>query len=494
MVPHSFLSARAFVLLAVGAIVAAGCATNPVTGQRQLTLVSEAQEISMGQEAAVEVRDSIGLVDDAAMQSYVSRVGLELASGSERPKLPWAFAVVDDPTPNAFALPGGFIFVTRGLMTLLDSEAELASVLGHEIGHVTARHSVSMISRQQLTQLGLGLGGALFPEIQPVSQALGAGMQLLFLRYGRDAERQADELGFRYARSDGYDVREMADVFAALGRASQLEGQSPLPNWLASHPAPADRIEAARQLVAAAGPQPGTPRQGRTEYLERIDGVVYGENPRNGFFRDRVFYHPDLRFQMTMPAGWQTGNFAKAVVAADPSGTATVSLTLAGDMTPAQATERFFAQNGVESAGSSRETFNGVPAVVSGFRATAEQGGTLQGYAAYLQHRGATYQLLAYATTAAFSRQERALTDTIRSFAPVTSGDVLNIQPQRIDIVRVPRQLTLAAFDKLQPSAIPLETLAVLNQLDGPSASLTSGSLVKRVVGDRREPASPARR
>jgi predicted Zn-dependent protease len=163
-------------------------------------------------------------------------------------------------------------------------------------------------------------------------------------------------------------------------------------------------------------------------------------------------------------------------------------------MTPAQATERFFAQTGVESAGSSRETFNGVPAVVSGFRATAEQGGTLQGYAAYLQHRGTTYQLLAYATSAAFSRQERALTDTIRSFGPVTSGDVLNIQPQRIDIVRVPRQLTLAAFDKLQPSSIPVETLAVLNQLDGPSASLASGSLFKRVVGDRREPATPAKR
>jgi predicted Zn-dependent protease len=487
MVPHSLRSARTFALLAAGVLVA-GCATNPVTGQRQLALISEAQEISMGQEAAVEVRDSIGLVDDAAMQSYVSRVGLELASGSERPKLPWAFAVVDDPTPNAFALPGGFIFVTRGLMTLLDSEAELASVLGHEIGHITARHSVSMISRQQLTQLGLGLGGALFPEIQPMSQALGAGMQLLFL------ERQADELGFRYARNTGYDVREMADVFAALGRASQLEGQSPLPNWLASHPAPADRIEAARQRVAAAGPQPGTPRQGRMEYLERIDGLIYGENPRNGFFRDRVFYHPDLRFQMTMPAGWQTGNFARAVVAADPAGTATISLTLAGDMTPAQATERFFAKTGVESAGSSRETFNGIPAVVSGFRATAEQGGTLQGYAAYLQHRGTTYQLLAYATSAAFSRQERAMTDTIRSFAPVTSGDVLNIQPQRIDIVRVPRQLTLAAFDKLQPSSIPLETLAVLNQLDGPSAPLTSGSLFKRVIGDRREPATPARR
>jgi predicted Zn-dependent protease len=463
----------------------AACAVNPVTGERQLALISEAQEIELGRDAAVEVRESIGLVDDPELQGYVSRIGLGLAAGSERPKLPWAFAVVDDPTPNAFALPGGFIFVTRGLMTLLDSEAELASVLGHEIGHVTARHSVSMISRQQLTSLGLGLGGVLFPDLQPVSQALGAGMQLLFLRYGRDAERQADQLGFRYARGDGYDVTEMDDVFAALARASEIAGQSPLPNWLASHPAPADRIEAVRQLVAEAGQPTGTPRQGRTEYLEQIDDVVYGENPRNGFFRERVFYHPDLRFRLTMPAGWQTGNFARAVVAADPGGAAAIQLTLAGDVSPAQATERFFAQGGVESAGSSRETFNGVPAVVSGFRAAAD-GGTLQGYVAYLQHRGTTYQLLAYAAATAFDRHQRALTDTIQSFGPVTSGDILNIQPQRIDIARVPRALTLSAFNQQQPSAVPIETLALLNQVEGPSATLSAGALVKRVVGDKR--------
>jgi len=339
-----------------------------------------------------------------------------------------------------------------------------------------------MISRQQLTQLGLGLGGVLFPELQPVGQALGAGMQLLFLRYGRDAERQADQLGFRYARADGYDASEMADVFEALGRASALEGQSPLPNWLASHPAPADRIQAAREMVAAAGPQPGTPRLGRTEYLERIDGIVYGENPRNGFFQDRVFYHPDLRFRLTLPAGWQTGNFARAVVAAEPNNTGAIQLSLAGDVSPSEATERFFAQAGIESAGSSRETFNGVPAVVSGFRATANQS-TVQGYAAYLQHRGTTYQLLAFATASAFPQHERTLTDTIRSFAPVTSADVLNVQPQRIDIVQVPRRLTLAAFNQQQPSSIPIQALAVLNQVESPSTTLEGGTLVKRVVG-----------
>ena len=167
------------------AAAVSACATNPVTGERQLALISESQEIAMGREAAQEAEASIGLVDDAGLQTYVKNIGAKLAASSERPALPWTFGVVDDPTPNAFALPGGFIYVTRGMMNLMDSEAELASVLGHEIGHVTARHAVTMISRQQLTQLGLGLGGVLFPDIGPATQALGAGMQLLFLRYGR---------------------------------------------------------------------------------------------------------------------------------------------------------------------------------------------------------------------------------------------------------------------------------------------------------------------
>ena len=147
----------------------AGCAKNPATGQRQLSFISEAQEVQLGRQAAVEAQQSIGLVQNPELQEYVSRIGLALAAKSERPELPWQFQVVDDPSPNAFALPGGFIFVTRGMLTLMTSEAELASVLGHEIGHVTARHSVNQISKQQLAQIGLGLGGILFPTVQELA-------------------------------------------------------------------------------------------------------------------------------------------------------------------------------------------------------------------------------------------------------------------------------------------------------------------------------------
>jgi predicted Zn-dependent protease len=459
-----------------------GCATNPVTGQRQLSLVSESQEIGLGREAARDAEASLGLVDDGGLQAYVKQVGLQMAAKSERPNLPWNFAVVDDPTPNAFALPGGFIYVTRGLMALMDSEAELASVLGHEIGHVTARHSVSMMSRAQLAQLGLGLGSVLLPDLQPAAVAAGAGLELLFLRYGRDAERQADDLGFRYARGQGYDMNEMADVFAALERAATLEKQSPLPTWLASHPAPGQRIAAVKERIAAAGPQQA-PQVARAEYLREIDGLVFGENPRNGFFRESVFFHPDLRFRLNMPAGWQYGNFARAVTASSKDGSAAFQLMLHPDMTPAQATERFLSQQGIESGGSERRSISGFPAVVSRFAAQTE-GGVVQGFVAYLQDGGNTYQLLGFATRAAFPRYQDTLSRTIGSFSRVNDESVLNVRPQRIDIVQLPRGMSLAAFNSQNPSTVPLPTLALLNQVTQPSAPLEAGRSIKRVVRD----------
>ena len=238
------------------------CATNPATGESQLSLISESQEIQMGKQAAQEVRQTLGLVDDGALQAYVQRVGRQLAAASERPDLPWGFHVVDDPTPNAFALPGGFIYITRGMMNLLTSEAELASILGHEIAHVTARHAVNQISKQQLTQLSLGLGGIFFPTVQELSPLIGTGLNLLFLKYSRDDERQADEIGFGYVLEEGYRASEFADVFATLQRAGD-ELASALPSWLSTHPAPEERVETAearaarpRKLAAESGARP----------------------------------------------------------------------------------------------------------------------------------------------------------------------------------------------------------------------------------------------
>ncbi|MBW3630919.1 MAG: M48 family metalloprotease [Gemmatimonadetes bacterium] len=457
------------------------CATNPVTGRRQLALVSESQEIQMGQQAAQEVRTSIGLVENPALQAYVQRIGAALAARSERPTLPWSFQVVDDATPNAFALPGGPIFVTRGLLALMDSEAELASVLGHEIGHVTARHSVSQISRAQLAQIGLVLGQVLVPQTQALGGVAESGVGLLFLKYGRDAERQADDLGFKYALTDGYDVREMADVFEALQRASaDKQEQGRLPGWLATHPGEPERIQAVAERVAALT-TPVPTRTGATEFLNSIDNLVYGENPRAGFFRGSTFYHPDLQFRIDFPQGWQTQNLPQAVVAGSPRQDGVMQLTLANGGAQAAA-QQFLGQQGIQPLQTSRQNIQGLPAVVSYFQAQIQQG-QIRGLAGFIEHAGRTYQVLSYAPAPSFGAYDQEFQRALGSFRRLTDPQILGMQPNRIDVVRLPQPMTLVEFNRRNPSVVPIEEIALLNQIENVGAQLPAGTLVKRVIG-----------
>ena len=183
------------------AVTLGACATNPVTGKRELSLLSEAQEIQIGQAQDAQVRKEMGVYADRELQQYVSDIGLRLAQMSERPTLPWHFTVVDVPAINAFALPGGYIYITRGIMPFLDNEAQLAGVIGHEIGHVTARHAAQQYSRSTGAELGLILGSILAPQTRPLAQLGQSGLGVLFLKYGRDDEVQADGLGVTYGSS-----------------------------------------------------------------------------------------------------------------------------------------------------------------------------------------------------------------------------------------------------------------------------------------------------
>lgn len=465
----------------LGTALLAGCAVNPVTGETQLSLVSESQEIEIGRQGAAQAAQQIGLVDDEALQQYVQGIGERLARDSERPGLPWTFRVLDDPTPNAFAFPGGYVFVTRGMLALMDNEAELATVIGHEIGHVTAKHSVTQISRAQLAQVGLGLGSILVPELQQYGELAGAGLQLLFLKYGRDAERQADDLGFRYARTHAYDVRQMPDVFASLARISEAEGASRLPAWASTHPAPEERIERIRAELAGLPPDSLGGSLRRAAYMQRIDGLVYGENPRAGYFQGGLFLHPDLRFQLRFPEGWQTQNMAQAVAAGSPRQDALIQLTLAEGGDAQNAARAFLSQQGVAPGRTFRDAVNGLPAVGSTFQAQTQQG-VVQGLAAWVEYGGRTYQIVSFTPASRFGSYERLFSQVVGSFAPLTDPQALAVQPDRIDVVEVDRRMTLAEFASRYPSAVPAEELAILNQVEGPNAVIEPGARVKRIV------------
>src|SRR5256712_151240 len=289
--------------LTVLATLAAACASNPATGSRQLMLVSESQEIALGRDYDQQVAASIGIYPDSELQRYIQQFGARLAASSERPNLPWSFRVVDDPVVNAFALPGGFIYVTRGILAHLNSEAELAGVVGHEIGHVTARHSANQMTKQQLAQVGLVVGTIASPEFGRYSGLAGQALGVLFLKYSRDNERQADDLGLRYMRRVNYDPREMPHVFEMLARVSQAQGGGRVPEWLATHPDPENRRGRIEQEIAALPQNFTGVAVNRDIYLRRLDGLVYGSNPREGYFKENQFFHPQLRFRMTFPAG-----------------------------------------------------------------------------------------------------------------------------------------------------------------------------------------------
>jgi predicted Zn-dependent protease len=462
-------------------VLLASCAINPVSGERELALISESQEIQIGREVAVQAEQQFGLVDNAELQAYVHRLGIQLAKASERPELPWAFKVVDDPTPNAFAAPGGFIFVTRGLLALMRNEAELVSVLGHEIGHVTARHSVAMMSRSQLAQLGLGIGAMLSPEIAQFGDLAAGGLQLLFLSYSRDAERQADDLGYRYALEQDYDVREMVNVFAALEQSATLAGQSPVPNWLASHPYAGERIARINTQLATLPPATPPRRIGEDDFLTRIDGLVYGVNPRDGYFEANRFIHPELAFRIDFPQGWRMQNLTQAVVAASPKEDALMQLMLVPG-TLNEAAEAFFTQQGLTAGRVGSQEVNGLPAIVGAFEAQTQQA-KLGGVATFVSLEERTYRILAYTPVQQQGTYDRTFRASMSTFARLTDPKALARQPQRLAIVRVPRAMTLAEFNQAYPSAIPMEELALINHLEGPQAVMPAGFRAKRIVG-----------
>lgn len=459
----------------------AACATNPATGESQLSLISESQEIAMGRDAAAQVDATVGLYPDSALQAYVQRVGARLAATSERPNLPWRFRVVDDPAVNAFALPGGFIYVTRGILADLNNEAQLASVIGHEIGHVTARHSVNQASKAELAQLGLAVGVIVKPELQRYAGLAQTGLSLLFLKFSRDDESQADQLGLRYMRRAGYDPREMPGVFTLLDRVSRASGGGQVPEWLETHPDPEHRYETISAAVAAIPRDSLGTTVDRAAYLHTIDGIVYGTDPREGYFEGTEFVDPALAFQFLFPADWKTANQRDAVVGASPAGDAALEIRVAAEPSAAEAAQAFFAQGGVTGAAPGSMSLDGTSATGGEFVATTQDGTSLHGLAVFVAHHGVVLRILGVTTTGSWAGYAGSLRQAISSFQSVTDPAILHVQPARLQVRVVDRAMTLAQFAQRYPATVPLNELALINQAQ-PETRYAAGDRIKRVT------------
>ena len=465
-------------LFAASAVIASSaCAVNPATGKREIMLVSEGQELAMGKQYDQQLVAELGLYDDPALAGYVQQLGLRLAALSERPQLPWAFRLVDDPVVNAFAVPGGYIYITRGIMAHMGSEAQLVSVLGHEIGHVTARHTAQQITQQQLVGLGLGIGSLFSPTAAGIASV---GAQVLFLKFSRDDESQADELGFRYMRAARYDPREAADVFAQLARVSGTSG-SRLPEWQSTHPDPENRRgKALARAATLPEAELSAAAVRRDEYLNRLDAMVFGPDPRQGYFLDARFVHPQMAFELSFPAGWQYVNQRAMVAAQSAEKDAVVLLTLAEGNSPAEAARGFFGGEGVSGTPTSG-TINGLSAVGGAFTAQAGQV-TYQGEVQFVAHGDVVLQLMGYAGAARWSARSAVVRAALRSVRRLTDQRILAAQPWRLDIVRTDRTLTPAEFLQRYPGPVEAGDLALINQVDE-GGRFMSRNLVKRVVG-----------
>lgn len=324
------------ILLASALILTAalpGCAVNPASGNPELVFMSEDKEIKIGRELHRQVIDQIPLYEDEQLQAYVQRVGEKVAANSHRENLYYRFFVLDRPEINAFALPGGYIYVFRGLLAYFNSEAELAAVLGHEVAHVTARHAVRQHRNQMLAQIlatavAIQAGG----QAGDLSNLLG---NVLLRGYGRGLELEADRLGAQYMAQSGYDPQQMLKVISILKHQEEFEkkkaeAEDREPNIyhgvFASHPENDDRL----QTVVRAADQYKTGNAdylGRDEWLSMLDGTVFGPGKKDGVRRGRHFYHPEFGFAFTLPEGWRLNNEPTRLLLFAPEGKARAQVT-----------------------------------------------------------------------------------------------------------------------------------------------------------------------
>lgn len=478
------LKSSFFIVLVSALIAASGCVTiqtSPVSGNKRVYGYTWQQELEIGKEADSEIIAQYGIYDDPELTEYVDRLGQELLEVShfnredtpaEYRNTPFTFRVLNSPVVNAFALPGGYVYVTRGLLSHLDNEAQLMVVLGHEIGHVAARHASQRAADQQFGQLAV-IGSAIIGESLgydggQILQLSGTTAQLLFLRYGRDDERESDRLGVEYSAMEGYEAAEGGKFFTSLKRISEKAGFD-IPSHLSSHPDPGEREENIPRL-AAEWESEGYEQTiiNRDEFLNMIDGLMYGENPREGYVDGNTFYHPELKFQFAVPAGFSVANQPSAVILYNEAQNAITQFTIDGENSnPKSSVNAFTSQEGINLENQNEIVVNGYSGHTALVNTTTQDGTPVKIQVSAVSYDGNVYRFLSYTTSDQFSTYANDFSSVFTSFDAVDDPAVLNVQPMRIRLERVRQG---GVFSELIPQNLPRGVdpldVAILNQVN----------------------------
>lgn len=476
-------------LLTALAVFFTTCAVNPVTGKRQVMLISEAQEMQMGKEADPQIVASFGEYKNDAVLAFINQEAAQIAKISQRPNIEWHVRILDSPVVNAFAVPGGYVYFTRGILTHFNSEAELTGVLGHEMGHVIARHSASQQSKAQLGQLLL-IGGMMASDkvAQYGKEAMQA-MQLLFLKFSRDDEREADRLGVQYMSLVGYDGDRMADFFNVINKMDPQEEKGGIPTFLSTHPDPIDRNRTVHKLTEfwKDSLKRSDWKVNSDSYLKMIDGMVYGEDPRQGYTEKNVFYHPELKFKFTYPSGWQIQNSPTQVTTAPKDGRALIVFTLAQQKSLEEAAQATMQQYNLKASDSKSVKVNGLPALavlsqqVQQDQGTAQQQEPNEVLSFYINYGGNIYVFHGVTTAKDFKSYQPLIESTLTSFAPMNDPAKINVRPKKV-VVKTARtggsvSQVLASLGVPQDK---LKDIALLNNLELKD-NIPSGKLIKTI-------------
>ncbi len=455
-----------FSAIFVLAALAVSCAINPVTGKRELSLISEEGEISLGKETDGQIRQEYGVYADPALTAYITAVGQKMVPITHRPKLPYTFQVLDTPVVNAFAVPGGYIYVTRGLLAMMNSEAELATVLGHELGHVNARHSVRRMSEMILIQVGLLIGSAINDTFAELAGIASIGIQLLYLKFSRDDERQADALGVDYSRKASYNPGPMIGFFGALQKLGDLQGGHSLPGFLSTHPLEAERIKNVNKMLL---PTDSSLAFKRDEFLGQVNNIVYGDDPRQGYVESNAFYHPTMHFAFTLPANWKVENTPSQVTIVSPD-------QKAGFILEAEQTQDGLQNYAAKKAQSieNRRFLNEQSLMINGLSSyhqlydiPQEEADTLRARLSFIRKGGMIYSFIALSNAASFGSYDNAFQDMVRSFRDMNDPRYLNRLPARLRLIKPSGQQNLQAI--FQANNIKKDLwpkLAVLNGME----------------------------
>lgn len=466
-----------------------GCTVNPTTGRQQFSLMSPQQEADTGQREFPRLAEQFGgAYQDPALAAYVERIGRQVLRTTRSAGQPYRFTVLNSDLPNAFALPGGYVTVTRGLLALMNDEAELAGVMAHEIAHVTARHSAERYSQATLAQLGAGLLGSVTGNTE-LAEIAGSGAQLYLLSYGRGQESEADAIGIRYLTAAGYDPYAMSSFLRQLGRETELsariDGRSSgggLPAYLSSHPRTADRVQQASALAAQAPGQHS--RRDRDAYLAAIDGLLWGESGAGGFIDGAVLSHPDEGFRWEAPQGFRLGHSGQRVIGTDNAGsqiTFDVVSPSGGNNSPRRYLTAEWARGGAFSDLQPLNV-NGYQAATGMLRLNTSAGIRDARLIAIRSDQGRMSRLVFLTPPDRTARMEQDIRRSTYSFRPLSRAQRSAIRPRRIDIITVRRGDTVSAlarrmaFDDLQ-----VQRFLTLNGLE-PGTPLQAGQKVKLIV------------